>query len=113
LVKQSKLLLQLFLKLIKQRIKIWYLLFIYKLPWPNAISLAAWVKYKESPLFRNRWIEFSREMAAKLYTYEEHKYFIELVKRDKQLMNKIIFRPYSILSDISEDDFRLRQEVKF
>lgn len=110
---QRKVLLQLVLKLIKQRIKIWYLIFIYKLPWSNAISLAAWVKYKESPLFRNRWVEFSRAMAAHLYTYEEHKYFVTLVKKDKQLMKKIIFKPYSILHDISEDDYRLRQEVKF
>lgn len=97
--------------LIKNRLEIIWLLLIHNTPWYQAFIISVWNKYKESELYRLRWIEFSPEQSAELYSYKEHKLFAHHVKQDKKLMLKIIFMPYSILNNITIDDYLIRSHV--
>jgi len=95
------------------RLRILKLLIISETPWFRALQMTAWNLYKQSELFRQRWIEFSPTMAAKLYSIKEHMFFIEKVKQDKELVKKILYHPYQILNDETEYDYELRMCVKF
>jgi hypothetical protein len=106
-------LLKIVISIIKFKLHSIWLRVISPTPWYRALIISSWIKYKESPLFRYRWIEFSREMAAELYSYQEHKLFMSKVKEDKKLMKKILWNPYSILNEDTEDDFMLRRNIKF
>lgn len=90
-----------------------WLLLVCKTPWYRALVTSAWNKYKESELFRLRWIEFSQKTAAELYTLHEHRHFVSKVKEDKELMKQIWLHPYSILNEGTEWDYELRKCIKF
>jgi hypothetical protein len=70
-----------------------------KLPQYKAFVLATWFEYKHSELFRQRWLAFNQIEAAKLYRYTEHKHFQDKVLKNKDLMNKILWHPYTILNE--------------
>lgn len=97
---------------IKYELQIFWLNVFALTPWHKAIVLSAWWKYKESELFRQRWISFSRETAAQLYTFKEHMHFVDKVKSDKVLMKRIWLHPYQVINEkISIDDENLRQFI--
>lgn len=110
--KQSKMVLQLLFLMVRNKILVMWLTIYSKTPWYQAIVLSAWCKYKESDLYRQRWIEFNRPMAAELYSMKEHLFFVCMVKLDKELMKKIKWSPYSILRKCTEEDDELRQYIK-
>ncbi len=96
------------------KIKIFFLIIYSKTPWYTALILSAWWKYKESELFRKRWIEFNQIEAAKLYTMEEHIHFTNKVREDKKLIKRIVWSPFSVIREkYTEDDEELRQYVEF
>lgn len=97
---------------IKFEIKILWLQIYSKTPWYSALVLSAWWKYKESNLFRQRWINFNETEAAKMYLLKEHRYFIYKVKQDKELMKRIRWNPLSVINEkADEKDDELRQFV--
>lgn len=98
-------------RLIKYNVELVLLLIIHWTPWYKAFIMSVWNKYKGSELYRLRWIEFSEEMAAELYTYKEHKLFAYYVRHDVKLMLKILFTPYSILDTTSIEDDIVRSHV--
>lgn len=108
-----KIFLRMLYVILRNNIELLILYSIHWTPWYRAYVLASWNKYKESDLYRFRWIEFSEVMAAELYTYQDHKLFMYMVKNDKKLMRKILLTPYSILNDVSLDDEYIRSHVVF
>jgi hypothetical protein len=88
----------------KQKIEIFLLRMISKLPQYRAFILATWFEYKHSELFRQRWLAFNQIEAAKLYRFSEHKHFQTKVLDNKELMNQIIWQPYTILNEVTDWD---------
>lgn len=98
--------------LIIEKLKLLWLILICRSPWYSALILSTWNMYKKSNLFRQRWIEFNQRTAVELYTLNEHHFFIDKVKKDKELMKKIIFHPFQVLNEDTAYDFELRQFIK-
>ncbi len=72
-----------------------------KTPWWMAYVTAAWVKYTETTLYRDRLTIAGEEYAFSAYFGEgcskgNGPHFKHKVRKDKAMMAKIIFTPYSI-----------------
>lgn len=68
-------------------------------PWYRAYLVAATKKYKDSPLWRNRCVEFGEEYADKSFVTNlrtELPLFKWLVRKDKRTMARIVLAPYSV-----------------
>ena len=97
--------------LAKNNMALVFLYLIHWTPWYRAFIMSVWNRYRASELYRLRWVEFSEEMAAELYTYKEHKLFAHFVRKDKMLMLKILLTPYTILDNTSIDDDMVRSHI--
>lgn len=101
------------IKLLKMRITTLILLVVSQLPQYRAFVLATWFEYKHSELFRQRWLAFNQIEATKLYRFTEHKHFQDKVLKNKELMNQIIWHPYTILNEVTDWDRDLIGYVTF
>lgn len=80
----------------------WFHVFVWsKTPWWQAYARAAWKKYTETPLYRDRLVEFGGEYAFSTYFGEgpskgDLPHFKRKVREDRALMIKIILAPFSV-----------------
>ncbi len=68
-------------------------------PWYKAYLTACTKRYKESPMWRNRCVELGDKEADEMFVKNlrtELPFWKWKVKKDKLLMLKIIFAPFSI-----------------
>ncbi len=68
-------------------------------PWYRAYLIAATSKYKNSPLWRNRAIEFGETYANESFVTNlrsELPLFKWLVRKDKRMLARIVLAPYSV-----------------
>lgn len=101
------------IKLLKTKITTLILFMVSQLPQYRAFVVSTWFEYKHSELFRQRWLAFNQIEAAKLYRFTEHKYFQDKVLKNKELMNQIIWHPYTILNEVTDWDRGLIGYVTF
>ncbi len=79
-----------------------WLIFVWGLtPWCDAYIYAAFEMYTKTPLYRDRITTFNQEFAISSYLGEggaigEKGFFKSKVRKDKKLMLRIIFAPYSL-----------------
>jgi len=72
-------------------------------PWYRAFLRGATQKYMESPLYRNRMIEFGEDFAKEHFvTNLKHElpFWKWQVKKDKKMIARIIFTPFTVGTDL-------------
>lgn len=80
-------------------------------PWGKAVVQMAWEEYKDSDLFRLRARAFGTQMAAKMLTHGEFRYFLDKTIYIHRFNTLLIFSPYTILDKLKEKDLFLKQLV--
>jgi hypothetical protein len=86
-------------RIVKQKVVQGVLNSLVRSPWYTAYLIAATKKYIESPLYRNRMIEFGEEFAKNSFITNlrsELPFFKWKVRKDKRMLVRIALLPYSI-----------------
>lgn len=79
----------------------WFYFVWCKTPWFRAYAFAAFEEYTKTTLYRDRLIALGKEFALEAYlgegaTIGDRSHFKQKVRKNKKLMFKIIFAPYSV-----------------